>query len=299
MATRQEILVGVNQYPNPGEPAPIPEVPDFEATFSRRVTTLRHHRAEAPHAEAEGLLHRVEALAERVRSEAAAGRVPGTGIRVEIVGAAVAAALRGATLGGINAALHPMPSEGTGSDEGAFPGRERGPAPGPSIVRFPPLAVRRLSADFEALRKEVRTLQATAHSRGETAPEIFLANLGPHAAYLPRLEFARSFFALAGFRVDGDAQFDDPRAAAEAAARSGAPVTCIVSTDDRYPQAIPVMATALKRALPGGRILLAGLPAEPERVEAWRRAGVDEFVHLRADAHAILSALAGSIGGGR
>ena len=154
-----------------------------------------------------------------------------------------------------------------------------------------------LFADFEALRIEVRNLRTAAESRGETAPEVFLANLGPCAAYLPRIEFTRSFFALAGFRVDGDAQFDDPDLAAEAAARCGARIACIVSTDDRYPEAVPLLAAALKRARPGMRVLLAGLPAEPERVEAWRRSGVDEFIHLRADAHAILTALARSIGG--
>lgn len=321
IAARREILVGVNQYPNFGEPAPIPQLPDVEAIVVERVTTLRRHRDDAQHAASERLLHRVAALLGQVRSEGAAGQAPGAGVRAEIVEAAVAAALRGATLGEIAAALHPEPSEGTGRDEsaggnervgrneragrnkgaghdeGAHLGRECGMVPGPRLVRFPPLAVRRLSADFEALRIKVRNLRTEAESRGETAPEVFLANIGPHAAYLPRLEFARSFFALVGFKVEGDAQFDDPDLAAEAAAHCGARIACIVSTDDRYPEAVPVLAAAVKRARPGVRVLLAGLPAEPERVEAWRRAGVDEFIHLRADAHAILAVLAGHIGG--
>jgi methylmalonyl-CoA mutase len=277
IASRREILVGVNQYPNLGEAAPIPRFPDVEAIVAERVTALRRHRDDAPHVGSERLLHRVTALAGRDRSGAATGQVGGEGSRSEIVEAAVEAALRGATLGELSTALHPVP--------------------GPSLVRFPPLSVRRLSDDFEALRTEVHDLRTAAESRGELAPEIFLANIGPHAAYMPRLEFTRSFFALAGFTVEGDGQFDDPDLAAEAAVRCGARVACIVSTDDRYPELVPVLADALKRARPGMRVLLAGLPAEPERVEAWRRAGVDEFIHLRADAHAILTAVAGHLRG--
>jgi methylmalonyl-CoA mutase len=296
MAERRETLVGVNQYPDPGEPPPIPELPDVEAVVAERVTALRRHRDDAAHRESEEPLSRLAALAKRVRSEAAAGQVPGDGRGAEMVEAAVAAALRGATLGGIDAALHPTPPEGPGRGERAGLDGERSTMTEPGLVRFPPLSVRRLAADFEALRIRVRDLRTAAESRGKTAPEIFLANLGPHAAYRPRLEFARSFFALAGFRVQGDVQFDDLGLAAEAAARSGAQVACIVSTDDRYPEAVPLLAAALKRARPDVRVLLAGLPAEPERVEAWRRAGVDEFIHLRADAHAILTALVDHLG---
>ena len=277
IASRREILVGVNQYPNLGEAAPIPQFPDVEAIVAERVTALRRHRDDAPHVGSERLLHRVAALAGRDRSDAATGQVSREGNRSEIVEAAVEAARRGATLGELSTALHPVP--------------------GPSLVRFPPLSVRRLSDDFEALRTEVHDLRTAAESRGEVAPEIFLASIGPHAAYMPRLEFTRSFFALAGFTVEGDGQFDDPDLAAEAAARCGARVACIVSTDDRYPEIVPELADALKRARPGMRVLLAGLPAEPERVEAWRRAGVDEFIHLRADAHAILTAVAGHLRG--
>ena len=299
VASRREILVGVNQYPNLGEPAPIQQLPAVEAIVAERVATLRRHRDDARRVASEASLRRVAALAGQVRSDAAAGQVPGAGGRTEIIEAAVAAALCGATLGGIFAALHPASSEDTGSSEPAQLGREGGSVPGPRLVRFPPLAARRLSADFEALRIEVRNLRAAAESRGQTAPEVFLANLGPHAAYLPRLEFARSFFALAGFSVEGDGQFDAPGLAAKAAARCGARIACIVSTDDHYAEAVPVLAAALKLARPGMRVLLAGLPAEQEQVEAWRRAGVDEFIHLRADAHAILAALVGSIGGER
>jgi methylmalonyl-CoA mutase len=277
IASRREILVGVNQYPNLGEPAPIPQFSGVEAIVAERVTALRRHRDDAQHVESERLLHRVAALAGRGRSDAAAGQVRGAGNRAEIVEAAVEAALGGATLGELSTALHPVP--------------------GPSLVRFPPLPVRRLSDDFSALRIEVHDLRTAAESRGEIGPEVFLANIGPHAAYLLRLEFTRSFFALAGFSVESDGQFDDPDSAAEAAARCGARVVCIVSSDDRYPKTVPVLADALKRACPGVRVLVTGLPTAPERVEAWRGAGIDEFIHLRGDAHAILAALAGHIRG--
>lgn len=277
IASRREILVGVNQYPNPGETAPAPQLPELEATVAERITTLQRHREDAQHAGARESLDRVTALAVPARSDAAARPVIEAGSGVTIVEAAMAAALQGATLGGIAAALHK--NSGT------------------NLVAFPSLSVRRLSADFEELRIKVRDLRAAGKAGGQTGPDVFLANLGPHAAYMPRLDFARSFFALAGFRVEGDAQFDSPDLAAEAAARCGAPIACIVSTDERYPDAVPALAAALKRARPGVQVLLAGLPAEKEKLDAWRLAGVDEFIHLRADAHAILAALAGHLGG--
>jgi methylmalonyl-CoA mutase len=276
VASRRETLVGVNRYPNPGEPAPALAAPHTEAFFAARVKALRIHRDDEQHAATAELLRHVAAIAGRNGAGETTGPVDQAGTIVGLVEATAAAALRGATLGEIAAALHP--------------------AAGRALVRFPSLAVPRLSADFEALRAGLRDFRAAAGARGQTGPEVFLANLGSPAAYLPRLEFARSFFALAGFRVDGDAHFDDAESAAAAALHSGAQVACIVSTDDRYPELVPVLAGALKRARPGLRVLVAGLPGESERVEAWRQAGVDEFIHLRADAHAILTALAGHVG---
>ncbi len=276
IATRREILVGVNQYPNPGEPAPNPKMPHLDSIRARRVEALRQHRQASAHAGSEGSLKRMAELGGQARARTASKPDPQIAGEEELVAAAAAAALRGATLGEIAAALHPVP--------------------GSRLVRFAPLAVHRLSSDFETLRMEVGK-HHSASPRGEASPDVYLANLGPVAEYRPRLEFIRSFFALAGLRVEGDAQFDDPVRAAAAALESGAPAICIVSTDDRYPEAVPLVAAALKRGRPAARVLLAGLPSEAERAEEWRSAGVDEFIHLRCDAHAVLSALTGSLGG--
>ena len=60
---------------------------------------------------------------------------------------------------------------------------------------------------------------------------------------------------------------------------------------------MPVFATTAKGAALGGlTVVLAGLPADPALVASYRAAGVDEFIHLRANAHDLLAKLLKQIG---
>jgi methylmalonyl-CoA mutase len=80
----------------------------------------------------------------------------------------------------------------------------------------------------------------------------------------------------------------------DAAVASGAPVVVICSTDDTYPELVPPITKGLKAKNPGIQVVLAGYPKD--QAEAHKEAGVDEFIYLGADAHAILSSLFQKIG---
>ena len=142
----------------------------------------------------------------------------------------------------------------------------------------------RAVAMFETLRKAVLAYRAK-----KTGPQVFLANLGPMGAYMARLDFTRGFFQVGGFDVADQAWFKTPEEAAKAALESGAPIVVAVGLDDIYVEAVPLLAKALKA---GGvkAVLVAGLLKE--QVDAFRLAGVDDFIHVRSDVHAVLTGLA-------
>lgn len=283
VATRREILVGANQYPNPSEPSPVHRRPDHSELHRRRSAEIAAYRGARDTAAVRAALGRLEAIqADGVRRS-----------RAERFEAAVETALAGATLGELM---------GTTS-AGAPP--------------FPGLAARRLAEDFEELRARARgpsrpglPSDVTGSSAGmfdsrsaapTINPVVFLAGFGPAADYRPRLEFTRSFFLLAGLDPIAPAAFEDSATAVDEAVQAAvdcrAAVAVIVSTDARYPQVVPAAASSLKRLASVKAVALAGLPADPAVVEAFRASGVDEFLHLRCDAPAVLGSLLEKSGG--
>lgn len=152
-------------------------------------------------------------------------------------------------------------------------------------IKVEPLKMHRLVEPFETLRKAVLG--------AKQKPVVFLANLGPVGTYMPRLDFTRGFFQVGGFEVADQAWFQTPEEAAKAALESGAPIVVAVGLDDTYVEAVPVLAKALKA---GGikTVLVAGMLKD--HADAFKAAGVDDFIHVRSDVHAVLSGLAKTMG---
>ena len=113
-------------------------------------------------------------------------------------------------------------------------------------------------------------------------PQVFLCNMGPLRDYKARADFSIGFFSLAGYEVVSPEGFATPDAAVQAFAQSGARIAVICSTDNNYPALVPPLVKGIRAARPGAVIALAGFPLD--QVEAHKKTGVDEFVHLRADA---------------
>lgn len=164
---------------------------------------------------------------------------------------------------------------------------------GESVPRVVPLEPRRAAQPFEALREAVLSRRGPDGRR----PRVFLAAVGRAAELTARLDFTRAFLSTGGFELAEGPPCSDAVSAAAAALADGAGAVAIVSTDERYPELVPALAAALKGPRPSLALLVAGLPKE--HLDAYRAAGVDDFLHVRADAPAVLAALAERIGGVR
>ena len=113
--------------------------------------------------------------------------------------------------------------------------------------------------------------------------------MGPVKQHKIRSDFSVEFLKPSGFEIIAEGSHDDAERAAAAAVASGAAATVICSTDDTYPELVPAFAKAVKAANPKVQVIMAGLM--PDHVEAFKAAGVDEFIHLRANNLQLLSDL--------
>ncbi len=152
------------------------------------------------------------------------------------------------------------------------------------------LPVRRLAERFESLLAKA---DAYVAAKGER-PMVFFANMGPLRQHKARADFSRDFLRAGGLDVVYPAGFATPEEAAKAAAESGCAVSVICSTDDTYPEIVPAYCAALKALKPDAMVALAGYPAD--HVEAFKQAGVDIFIHVRANCYNTVEAIQNKIG---
>jgi methylmalonyl-CoA mutase len=145
-----------------------------------------------------------------------------------------------------------------------------------------PVNLTRPALPFERLRA---AMDRCAAARGKR-PQVFLCNVGTLRDYKARADFSRGFFAVAGYDVISPDGFPTPEAAARGFVQSGALIAVICSTDDKYPALVPPLVQGVRATCPGAVIVLAGYPAD--QIEAHKKSGVDEFIHVRADAVQIL-----------
>ena len=145
------------------------------------------------------------------------------------------------------------------------------------------------TAVFRQARKTV-----SARKAAPKRPKVFLANMGPVRQHKARADFSTGFFDVGGFEILSNAGFKDVPAAAEAALASGAEIVVVCSTDDTYPEIVPDLTRAIKAAKPETVVVLAGYPAD--FVEAFKAAGVDEFIHVKANCRAVNEALLKRVG---
>lgn len=140
----------------------------------------------------------------------------------------------------------------------------------------------RLAVDFETIRENSELFKA----KNGSYPKIFLANMGPLKQHKPRADFSQDFFATGGFEIIYNQGFESNEAAAKAALASESNVIVICSTDDTYPEIVPELAAAIKAGNKDKFIVLAGYPTE--HIEAFKSAGVDEFIHIKSNIYSIL-----------
>ena len=140
------------------------------------------------------------------------------------------------------------------------------------------LPQRRAVQNLESLRSQIVASSANR--------KIFLLNIGCLADYKARAEFVSGFFPVGGFEIISGVGCSDVAEAVAAAKASNAAAFCIVSTDDNYPSLVPEICAELK----GKPMILAGYPTD--KIEDYKQAGIDIFIHLRANVYTTLRDLA-------
>ena len=153
-----------------------------------------------------------------------------------------------------------------------------------------PVCITRAAAALESLRAATDRFVAA----GQERPRAFLCNMGPLRDHKARADFSRGFLSVAGYELLSPAGFKTPEEAAEAFAEANAKIAVICSTDDNYPALVPPLVQALRAKKPEALILLAGYPQN--QLEAHKKSGIDDFIHLRADALEVLSQIHQKLG---
>jgi methylmalonyl-CoA mutase len=133
------------------------------------------------------------------------------------------------------------------------------------------LAPRRVAELFEDLRDQADAASAR--------PKIFLANLGPVAAFTARATFAKNFFEAGGVEALGNDGFADSGALVAGFKASGARLAVLCSSDTVYAEQGAEAAKALAAA--GAHLFVAGRPGDQEA--QWREAGARDFVFVGSD----------------
>ncbi|NTV65025.1 MAG: methylmalonyl-CoA mutase, partial [Oscillochloris sp.] len=157
---------------------------------------------------------------------------------------------------------------------------EGGPSP-----QVEPIPAHRGAEQFEALRAAAERYALRTGGR----PAVFLAMIGPLAQLKARADFVTSFCAAGGFEVIVSPSLAGPEEAVRAAREAGAGTVVLCAADERYPELVPVLARLFQAVHPDTTLALAGDPGE--HADAYRTAGVEAFIHLRADCHATLAEL--------
>ncbi len=231
---RKDPITGVSEFPNLGE-APVETAPvDRDALVKAATARLAASRASAD--------------------------------KVADFATAVEAAGKGATLGGLTAAL----SDGHAAQVDAFTAHD-------------------LAEDFEALRDASDLWMEKQGQR----PAIFLANLGPVAQYTARATFAKNLFEAGGIEGRPGSGAASAEECASAFTESGAKVAVICSSDGLYAEMAEPVARALKAA-GATKLYLAGAPGDAK--DALSAAGVDAFVHVGCDVLGTLTDLHAHLG---
>jgi methylmalonyl-CoA mutase len=158
------------------------------------------------------------------------------------------------------------------------------------LAPITPVCLTRAAAGFERLRAATERYAARSGER----PKVFLCNMGPLKEHKARADFSRGFLSVAGYEVISPEGMKTPEAAAEAFAKTKASIAVICSIDDNYPALVPPLVQALKAKNPKTIVILAGYPQD--QIEAHKKAGVDDFIHIRADALELLTSVHSKLG---
>ena len=165
-----------------------------------------------------------------------------------------------------------------------------GAKPQTDSIKCKPLLPYKASALFEELRNAANDYK----TKTGKAPQIYFECFGTLKQYKPRADFSTDFFVVAGFEVTMGNGYTTDKDAIANISKINAPVVVICSTDDIYPEVVPNYVAELKKQKTNVKIILAGLPKD--YVDAFKQAGVDDFIHIKSNVYETLKGLFKTIG---
>lgn len=252
IAKRKTKIVGTNMYANPTEDLLKPRVVSNAKIQKKRADFLQRFRVSKNQNNNESILSALDKLSQECNDES--------------INIATDAILSGATLGEIANSCRVSVNE-----------IER--------VKITPLVNRRAAEPFEELRIRTRNIAVTSGKN----PSVFLATMGSLKEFKGRADFSRNFFEIGGFNIEYPNGFSTVEDAMETISKSESNIIVICSTDDKYEEIIPNLVPKLKEQTSKTTVVLAGYPKD--KIEEYKKAGIDEFVFLGADAYSILNKL--------
>jgi len=155
--------------------------------------------------------------------------------------------------------------------------------PSESGRQCPRLVFIREAEAFESLQDRAARLARQGRNIG-----VFLLKLGPASETTELERFAVNFFAAGGIPAAGGGGCTKHADCVAVLSRATTARVCILGNADRCKEMFPELLPALKEA-GAGPIYLAGRGGTRE--EAWREAGIDDFIHSGMDVLAFLNAM--------
>ena len=254
LAKCKDVKVGINMYSNPTEKLPEKKAQNHESNYKKRLEQIKTIRSSSKISA--GAL--VDEISKSIDS-----------IPDKLMDIAIEAAKQGATIGEITSSLRQ--------------GNIAVPAIKP-IIKF------RTPEMYEDIRKDVETYSL----KTGISLKVFLANLGTVSQFKPRSAYASNFFQTGGYELIDNDGFSTSDDAVKAALESDAQVVVICSTDEKYPEFVPTLAKAMKKAQPDVIIVLAGYPKE--HIDSFKQAGVDEFIYRGVNVYETLVRISKRVG---
>ncbi|MCF8259288.1 MAG: hypothetical protein K9J12_00805 [Melioribacteraceae bacterium] len=148
----------------------------------------------------------------------------------------------------------------------------------------------RLASNFEKLRLN---FEEFCKSKNEKS-KMLLATMGQLKDFKARADFSRAFFEPVGFEILYPNGFDTTEQLFDTIGENNPEVVVICSTDDKYPEIVPEITAKIKQKDISPVVVLAGYPKD--KIEEYKRYGIDEFIYLGADVFEINSRILKAIG---
>jgi methylmalonyl-CoA mutase len=144
--------------------------------------------------------------------------------------------------------------------------------------------------DFEVLRLAANSYE----EKNGTKPTILQANIGPSRTYRARADWTTGFFEVGGFYVLNNKDYNNSEDVVSEVKGNKHGIVVITSTDDNYAEHVENISKGIKEVNKDAYIIVAGAPGDSEN--AWREAGVDDFVNVKVNNYEMLKTLFTKIG---